>query len=511
MATFSKNFALTTVAQQTADGTTVTTVGPTIIGNDGTSYSINSSAQVAANGTGDGLTAAVISLYFIHGYIYYQTSATNWFTKRLVTDQWVQTWEPVVQIADSGKQYYINSSTGSDSNTGLAPNQAFATMAKFAGLSGAGTVANVAGNTTYTAGAFFSVSNSGTNGHRCVLQWDGVGAKPIINLTSGDGNGFVVQANWIDFIGIVVQGSAQTITLQNAKDFSAAFQTPNVANQIGFNYGQRGNRITQHHIRVINCEFYDCGQSGINLNFMDYAVVVNNIVARCSWYSTFGSSGISIYGSHDVDGNTSYKTFVANNICYENQQKVPTNGGTDFSANGISDGENIILDDNSNDQTDSVAYNGRTLVIGNQCSLSGRSNIQAFAGANADIIYNTCYGACQVVSTDGQIYMHNYSGTNHVGNNILVATVSGDATLKIDAGSGTTFDYNIHSGGTPSNHSGAHDRVIDPLFVNAAARNFQLQATSPARNSSDPAWAYNVADIIGANRPKLNASLGAYQ
>jgi hypothetical protein len=88
-----------TIPPESPNGTTVTTVGPTIIGYDGTSYAINSAGQVTQNGVADTNTSSVVELYFLNNTFYQENTSNNWYSKTYITDAYTQVASPIGTVA----------------------------------------------------------------------------------------------------------------------------------------------------------------------------------------------------------------------------------------------------------------------------------------------------------------------------------------------------------------------------------------------------------------------------
>lgn len=82
------------VPAESADRTSVSSVGPTIVNSIGETWAINSGAVITVNGVADGTTANVIRLYYRNHLVYQQNSAFNWWSKSLSQDTWVPTTDP---------------------------------------------------------------------------------------------------------------------------------------------------------------------------------------------------------------------------------------------------------------------------------------------------------------------------------------------------------------------------------------------------------------------------------
>lgn len=64
---------------ESADKTTVTTVGPTIIDAGGTTFAISAGAQILINGTADTTTSNVIELAYVSHVLWQENAAGNWY------------------------------------------------------------------------------------------------------------------------------------------------------------------------------------------------------------------------------------------------------------------------------------------------------------------------------------------------------------------------------------------------------------------------------------------------
>src|SRR5262249_17311881 len=110
------------------------------------------------------------------------------------------------------------------------------------------------------------------------------------------------------------------------------------------------------------------------------------------------------------------------------------------------------------------------------------------SGTNAKIYNNTVYGGLQT-----GIYVQGSATGADVRNNIAY----GNATTQIlNEGSGTTLSNNMTN---------------DPRFMNASARDFSLQPSSPAIDEGK-ALSFLTMDIKRSSRPQgASYDLGAYE
>lgn len=133
------------------------------------------------------------------------------------------------------------------------------------------------------------------------------------------------------------------------------------------------------------------------------------------------------------------------------------------------------------------------------------------------MFFNTVY------DTDAFVALAPGGGTTTIRNNIFAAKRTPCSAFEND-GASFTHDYNLFSQSSYDPGSEAHRVVGDPKFVNPAAFDFRLQATSPAINMANPAEeaAFSVfrsrygldirKDILGVTRPQGTAwDIGAYE
>ena len=83
---------------ESADTTTILTVGPTITNSIGEIWAFNGSAQVVVNGVADTGTSGVIKLYYTYAFtphrVYQKNNSNNWFYKAVSSDGWTADADP---------------------------------------------------------------------------------------------------------------------------------------------------------------------------------------------------------------------------------------------------------------------------------------------------------------------------------------------------------------------------------------------------------------------------------
>ena len=396
--------------------------------------------------------------------------------------------------------YYVNATTGNNSNSGLSFDKALKTLQKAADKTLAGDTVFVMNGTyvkDYSWSSDVVAETSSGTAEKWIVWINYPGHKPVISFDCW--RGFNLQGSFIEINGLTVKGNNSNITFEQALN-----QPQSCANATGsydarFNGngisadGRSGSRF--HHFRVKNCTVYDCGGPGISFIQSDYITVENNIVYNNSWYTVWASSGISLYQNWNSDSKTGLKNIIRNNICYENRQYVPSPG---FNC-GFSDGNGIIIDDSENTQGGSTlsSYTGRTLIENNICYKNGGSGIHTFKSKHVDIINNTAYLNAQSPEiNDGQIFA-NSSDDIRILNNILVAPSNKKINSNYNNGKNIIYDYNLHFGGNAVALTGSHLVKGDPKFADAANNDFHLLAESPAIDKG-------IDSLSGSFAPKID-------
>jgi parallel beta-helix repeat protein len=214
------------------------------------------------------------------------------------------------------------------------------------------------------------------------------GATPVINVPQSASAGIDINANGMTVQGLTITGDAQNLSLAQANSMGANPAT--TAN--GINIGSVGGPIITHTQILNNTVAYMPG-GGIQSMYADYLTIQGNTVYGNANYSPYGESGISVYASQNSDGSTANKIFVLNNTVYNNKELV-----TEYGTGAISDGEGIIIDDNSNSQTNHVQYTGGTVVQGNTAYGNGSEGIQVGNSGYVTVTGNNAYGNNTVIN-----------------------------------------------------------------------------------------------------------------
>ncbi|MEH2065412.1 MAG: right-handed parallel beta-helix repeat-containing protein [Nostoc sp.] len=419
----------------------------------------------------------------------------------------------LISQVSTATTYYV-SGIGNDKNRGLSTSSPFRTIQRAANLTNPGdTVLIMDGvyNNASPVGTVLDIKRSGTaNGWIRYKAYPG--HKPQLKHNGWHGIWIHNGASYIEVNGLEVVGNNRHITRDYALSEKKNRKNP-LTNGNGITI-DADNNLRSHHIRILNNKVHDCGGGGISAIESDYLTLDNNKVFNNSWYSVFGSSGISLLNNWNSDNGNSqkYKNFVTRNEVYNNQMLVP------WIQNGkYQDGNGIIVDRSRNNAPGSTlnAYQGRTLIADNISYKNGGSGIHTYESDHVDIINNTTYLNNQTAGIlYGQI-MSNYSADIQVVNNILYSAPNKPINLK-NKSTNVTFNYNLYNNnGYSVNVVGPNDIMADPQFINASIGDFRLKRTSRAIDSGYKSnyMSNNLkTDFLG--NPRFSASgidRGAYE
>jgi parallel beta-helix repeat protein len=313
------------------------------------------------------------------------------------------------------KSFYVSSTNGNDRSSGTDQNSPFASLQKAADMAGAGdTVYVMAGNYSNSDPGqnVLTIKKSGTASAPITFKAFDPNNKPVIKVRNYAG--IEVVGSYINLDGLIVEGNAKefsnmTVEQVDALQKSQGRFTSPITSGTGIAIGGFYRNASPHHVNITNSIVKDNPGGGISAIRADYITIENNEISGNSFYSTYNTSGISLYQNNNSDGNNGLKIIIRNNIVHGNQNLIKDfNHFREADLNNpdpalrpkITDGNGIIIDDAARTQVvQSVdggqspqnlsAYQGKTLIENNKVYDNGARGIEAFNSANVEIKNNT--------------------------------------------------------------------------------------------------------------------------
>lgn len=413
---------------------------------------------------------------------------------------------PAVRTVAVPVKYYV-SGAGFDANNGLSPEKAFRNIQRAADVTRPGDTVYVM-NGVYKRDEptcnIVNITRSGKPGAWITYQAF-PGHKP--ELKSRNLNAIMIEgASYIVIDGLSMNGGGDGINLEYALSQKDNFKNPETSGS-GIEIAEKGSQ-KPHHITISRCVIYNFCGGGVRARHADYVTIEDNTVRENTFYSPYGSSGISNYQNCDSDeNNTGYKMIIRRNIIHHNLNMIPP-----LAVKNTVGGNGIIIEDlrNSQNNPSRDTYKGRTLIENNVIYCNGGRGVYVLNSDCVDILNNTVYQNSQHPKiSEGEICIMSSSDVK-VYNNILYALKDRPANTVQDA-TDTVFDYNLVFNGKLSGKPGHNIIGGNPLFLNEKKHGFYLQDRSPAIDAGTNLLK-SATDIRGVERPQGRAvDIGAYE
>ena len=390
-----------------------------------------------------------------------------------------------------GTNYYVSSKKGNFRYNGLSPSKPKAQIQEAANLTKPGDTVfvmdGVYRNNCQSCNVV-DITRSGTQ-YKNIVFTNFKKQHPVISFNGWAGIAIGKGASYLQINGFDVVGNNSKINLVQA--YHQPGSCENKGGTIEAKYNGNGIVISayankhSHHILISKNTVHDCGGAGIGAASADYIIFEDNLVYNTSWYSVFGTSGISFYEFWNFDDLAEYHNIIRRNRCFNNKSFVPC-----IKVCSITDGNGIIIDDFRNWQNvrKKEKYRSRTLVENNICWYNGGTAIHSFQSDHVDIINNTAF--CNSKSKElkvGEILAGGSSDVRIVNNIIVVDSLN---VINSDyLNSNIVYQNNLHFNKTyPQNTTAIVSNstcVIgkDPEFVlpiYSLKADFRLKANSPA-------------------------------
>jgi parallel beta-helix repeat protein len=313
------------------------------------------------------------------------------------------------------KSFYVSSTNGNDRSSGTDQNNPFASLQKAADVAEAGdTIYVMPGNYSNSDPNqnVVTIKNSGTAAAPITFKAFDPNNKPVIKVRNYVG--IEVAGSYINLDGLIVEGNAKEFSNMTVEQVDALqkshgrFTSP-ITSGTGIAIGGFYRNASPHHVTITNSIIKDNPGGGISAIRADYVTLENNEVAGNSFYSTYNTSGISLYQNNNSDGNNGLKNIIRGNVVHNNQNLIKDfNHFREEDLNSpdpalrpkITDGNGIIIDDATRTQViQSVdgsqspqnlpTYQGKTLIENNKVYDNGARGIATFNSSNVEIKNNT--------------------------------------------------------------------------------------------------------------------------
>jgi hypothetical protein len=262
--------------------------------------------------------------------------------------------------------WYVNTTTGNDSNSGTSPTTAFKTIS--VGVAAAltpGACVNVAPGTYNESPTMSKGGNSqASTGYVALVSTERWGAA-IVGPSSTGFSVLGINASFLVVDGFDISGG-------------------NGGNCIDAGLGGTGG---QHNLIFINNHIHNCAGSGISTVATDWVTIDNNIVEDTSATNKTQTSGISLFNNTLASNYTvpaPYSSYAYHNVIRGNIVHNVVETYSCPSTPCHTDGNGIIIDSSSN-------YSASTLIERNLTYDNGGPGIKLFESNNVVVQYNTSY------------------------------------------------------------------------------------------------------------------------
>jgi len=423
---------------------------------------------------------------------------------------------PGSAYAATGKIYYLDCGTGSDTASGTSPLQAWRTLSR----------ANQAD--LFPGDVLLLKRNCAWTGP-LRAQWTGTASAPIRIGTYGTGNLPLIQN--APATNVVITGAYQILeyleTRGNVTNVDPGCQNQPVGWQAGFEF--RGS-AAYNTLRHSKASYHTAGVNSENTTHhnkvFNNTLVSNNVLKVLTPKSVSATDDVGAWGMvlKGYNQEVAFNYFANNNAWCSYDEGTQGNSIELFEARNNAIHHNQSLNDkvfselggsvDLKSDTNTFAYNRHVSTRANARFLVVRGGKSAYGPTWRTKVYNnTVYftgaGSQGVVCDAGCS-----SSILSLRSNILWAVekvVYSDAPLD----EGTNLYWS--TSGNPvvqleNSTMSKTSRIANPQFVDRARQNFRVQATSPAINGGPSVTAGYARDLDGVIVPQsLAVDIGAYE
>jgi myo-inositol-hexaphosphate 3-phosphohydrolase len=367
----------------------------------------------------------------------------------------IDTYAVSAAAATTGRTYYLDAVTGSDSNTGTGTTVAWKTLDRATRATfGPGDRLLLRHGQTFVGS--LTISESGASGSPIIIGTYGVGARPVVTA------GFhcvKISGSYVTLEGLKLLDCAWAgVEITSGARFNTVVGSEMSHNIAGvlLSSGSSNNQVLSNLIhdntkmsRLTPEPYDDTGAFGVLVNGDSNEIAYNTISGHDTFSYDYGRDGaaVEVYGGQS---NHIHHNFASNNDTFSELGNSRTHSN--------SYGYNVVRSSlpESSFLVTRGANDGHGPIVGTRLY----NNTVVMTGAQTQGF--VCYGGC----SPEILYLRN---------NIFEAVwKAGYADGPIDE------DYNLFNRGITQFTRGAHSIVADPAFISGVAGNFDLRAGSRA-------------------------------
>lgn len=390
--------------------------------------------------------------------------------------------------AQTPKQYYVDCSTGSDSNDGLSPSTAWKSMSKASSATfNPGESLLLKSDCTWNS--TLTLSESGTSSQNIRVSSYGAGAKPRIKINVLNGSDIDISGSYIRIENL--QLGAEIVSTEAGCENNPKGHAVGISFESGASYNTVTNSVlTDGYAGVFL-------KSGSHNNVITKNEFTDNKMMSpldTSADNDAGAFGVLIWGDNN---DISYNHFSGMDACSYDYVR-------DGSAVEIYGGQNNNIHHNTATQSDAFTELGNTRSANNKYVYN-----LFYSNLARSIFLNTRAPIAGTLAYNNSVYLTGASSQGFVCSSCTSSILSFKNNIVMAAGkvgyaSSLDESNNIYWLGQRQFPVGGSSKVVDPQFVDVGNNNFHLKSTSPAINAG-----LTDQTILGYNVDLDNASIPA--
>jgi hypothetical protein len=376
-------------------------------------------------------------------------------------------------------------------------------------LTWAGASANAGAGNATTNGVYngYGIKFAGTTGTANIIHHITIGSGVVVHDFPGAGIG----CNYCDYLNFAGTGYNNSLYSPLGTSGFSIYEPHNIDAGTGYKIFVRQfiAYSNQNLIPNYNQIALTTTSAGLNSSGTTFLTVASSTGAN------YTQAAIHVTGGCIPPGDT-VAFFGSGFIGLNLPTTCNINNGDTLQFGYITDGNGVIIDNNTNSQSDSIAYVGRTLVgpgityYNGYCGVSfasGSNNVDVWQTTNFQNQQSVFLGAGNTAA-EGEICDKNTNGST-IYNNISSSISTVPSGWDQSTGT-TTWSNNAFFGGNGSQTlPGSNNVTTDPKLTSPPS-NMQLQAGSPAIGAGNAATLTLVPTNFAGSTYSNPPNIGAY-